>query len=323
MTVVGTERTERTERTQKTEETLTGTGGVRLAWWRYLPTPGRTLSAVVLLVHGYGEHQGRYAHLVARLNEQGYAVYTLDHRGHGLSTGRRALVDRFDDFVDDLRLVDNRARLAHPQLPRFVVGHSMGGLIAIRYALRYQAELRGLAVSAPAVRIGEETTPALRRLGALLARFTPSLPVMRPSAGGESLLSRDPQVQTRFDADRLNYHGPVQARMGFQLLQASLDARARLEELTLPLLVMQGDADRYVVPAGASELYERARSVDKTLKWWPGCRHELFNEPEQGAVIAYLLDWLAVRRPDLASPAAVTAAPAADGQGDNTGAPGA
>jgi alpha-beta hydrolase superfamily lysophospholipase len=247
---------------------------------------------VTLLVHGYGEHQGRYARLIAALTGQGFAVYTLDHRGHGRSAGPRANVARFDDFVDDLHRLDDRARAAHPGAPVFVFGHSMGGLIALRYALRYQDGLQGLALSAPALRFGEDTPAILRRLSGVLARFAPTFPVSRIALEGESLLSRDPLVQATFDADPLNYHGPAQARMAHQMLRAAADARAREETLRLPLLVMQGDLDRYVVPAGATELFEYAASADKTLKWWPGCRHELLNEPEGPEVVAFVLDWL-------------------------------
>ena len=158
---------------------------------------------MVLLAHGYGEHQGRYAGLVEALTGRGLAVYALDHRGHGRSGGPRATVARFDDFVDDLRLLEQRAREAHPGTPLFVFGHSMGGLIALRYALRYQDELRGLALSAPAIRFGESTPAVVRRLGAVVARLAPTFPIPgpRPEAAGESLLSRDPEVQRAFDAD--------------------------------------------------------------------------------------------------------------------------
>ncbi|HEX2513781.1 MAG TPA: alpha/beta hydrolase [Chloroflexota bacterium] len=299
---------------------LTGAGGVPLAWWSSLPPPGPAspeaggapgaVRAVTLLVHGYGEHQGRYSGLVRALTGRGLAVYTLDHRGHGRSGGARATVLRFDDFVDDLHLLEQRARAAHPGAPVFVFGHSMGGLVALRFALRYQDELRGLALSAPALRFGERTPAVLRRLGGVVARVAPALPVPgpRPETAGESLLSRDPDVQRAFDADPLNYHGPVRARMGYQMLRAAQEARGRFEALRLPLLVLQGDADRYVVPAGAAELYERASSADKTLKWWPGCRHELLNEPEGPQVQAFLLDWLETR-----SPAPATSAGAGEG----------
>jgi acylglycerol lipase len=276
------------------EGTLTGAGGVRLTHWGYLP-PG-PVRAVVLLVHGYGEHQGRYAHVIAALTGGGHAVHTLDHRGHGRSPGRRAVIDRFDDLVDDLHLLALSAREAQPQAPMFLVGHSMGGLIALRYALRHQASLAGAILSSPALRFGEDTPAFLVRLAPLLARLLPMVPVsrLRPA---ESLLSRDSRVQERFDDDPLCYTGPMRLRTGYQLRCAALDARARLEELTLPLLLLHGDADRLVDPAGSVELYRRAGSRDKSLRRWPNCRHELLNEPEQGEVIACMLAWLDRRAP--------------------------
>jgi alpha-beta hydrolase superfamily lysophospholipase len=116
---------------------------------------------VALLAHGYGygEHQGRYARLIAALTGQGRAVYALDHRGHGRSTGPRATVERFDDFVDDLSRLDDRARTAHPGTPSSSSGTPLGGLIALRYALRYRDELHGPALSAPAVRPGGAPRP--------------------------------------------------------------------------------------------------------------------------------------------------------------------
>ena len=161
---------------------------------------------------------------------------------------------RFDDFVDDLRLLEQRARAAHPGAPVFVFGHSMGGLVALRFALRYQDELRGLALSAPALRFGERTPAVLRAWGASSPASHPPCPSPAPGRRprAQSLLSRDPEVQRAFDADPLNYHGPVRARMGYQMLRAAQEARGRFEALRLPLLVLQGDADRYVVPAGAA-----------------------------------------------------------------------
>lgn len=274
----------------ETAGTLTGRRGVRLIYSSHVPAGA--VRAVVVLAHGYGEHRGRYAHVVAALAARGYAVYALDHRGHGGSGGPRAVVDRFDDFVEDLHVLAGRAKTAYRAAPLCLVGHSMGGLIALRYALRHQPELQGLIVSGAALRFGEDTPAIARRLSGLLARLAPNFPIVVSGPRGESLLSRDPRVQERFAADPLCYTGPLRLWMAHQLLQAAGDARRRLEELTLPLLVMHGEEDRFVLPSGSSELFRRARSADKTLKLWPGCRHEVFNEPEQGEVIAYLLEWL-------------------------------
>jgi alpha-beta hydrolase superfamily lysophospholipase len=245
-----------------------------------------------VLVHGIAEHAGRYAHVAEALVKRGYAVYAVDHRGHGESQGVRALVDRFDYLVEDLHLLVRKASDAARGSPTFMIGHSMGALIALHYALRHQAELDGLVVSGAALQFGDAVSPVLKRLAGLIAALAPRLPVTSGHAGAESVLSRDPAVQARFDADPLCYQGKHRARTGYELLMAAAAARARLEQLSLPLLIMHGAADTFTNPAGSQQLYERARSTDKTLKLWPECRHEIFNEPEKAEVIAFTLDWM-------------------------------
>jgi alpha-beta hydrolase superfamily lysophospholipase len=273
-----------------TQGTLIGARSVQLVYSTWLPSAAPV--AVVVLAHGYGEHMGRYRHVVAALVEAGYAVYLLDHRGHGKSEGPRANVERFEYFVADLDLLVERARQEWPSQPLFLLGHSMGGLIAIHYALRHQEKLTGLALSGAALQFGEGTSPVLRGLVPILARLAPNLVVVRSSATGESVLSTDPEVQRQFDADPLCYQGPVLARMGYELLRAAGQARRQMAQLTLPLLIMHGAADPFVNPEGSKQCFAAARSADKTLQIWPGCRHEIFNERNQRAIIAYLIAWL-------------------------------
>ena len=271
---------------------LVGSGGVRLSVAEWGADDGATPKAVVVLAHGYGEHVGRYAHVIAALVARGYAVVALDHRGHGESAGPRAVVRRFDDFVDDLHLLVRRAATARPDRPRFLLGHSMGGLIAVRYALAHENELAGLVLSGAALQVGDDVSPLAKRAGAVIARIAPHLPLV-PSKPG--VLSRDPAVERRFAADPLCYNGRTKARMAHEIYRAGLDARTRLERLTLPLLIMHGADDRLTSPAGSVLLHERARSADKTLVLWPGDRHEIFNEPDRDAVIGRMLDWLDAR----------------------------
>ena len=272
---------------------LVGRGGIRLstAVWR----PEAPPKAVVVLVHGYGEHLGRYAHVVAALVERGYAVFGLDHRGHGRSGGRRAAIgrgDRFDDFVDDLGLLVARARAAIPASLVFLLGHSMGGLIATRYALAHGDGLAGMVLSGAAIRIGDDVSPLLRRLSGVVAAVAPHLPVVAPRSG---VLSSDPEVERRFRADPLCYNRGLRAGFGHAFQRAAADTQPRLDRLTLPLLVMHGADDRLTNPAGSELLHTRARSADKTLVLWPGLRHEIFNEPGGDAVIGCAVDWLDAR----------------------------
>lgn len=267
-------------------ETLS-TNGIRLhaAMWRPPGEPG----AVVLLAHGYAEHIGRYTHVAEVLIEHGHAVVGLDHRGHGQSDGRRAAIRRFDDYVDDLHRLAGDVGGIDPRHPRFLLGHSMGGLIAIRYALTHQHELAGLIVTGPALIVDEGVSPLVRGAGRLVARLVPDFPLVPRK---RDVLSTDPEVERCFDADPLCYTGRARVALADQLVRASADALARAHELTLPLLIMHGADDRLTSPNGSRLLHERARSPDKTLIFWPGLRHELFNEPRRDAVLARVVTWL-------------------------------
>lgn len=275
---------------QTTKGTLIGQRGLRLAYASFLPDAQP--SAVAVLVHGYGEHMGRYSYVIEALIRRGYAVYTIDHRGHGGSEGVRAHVEHFDYFVDDLHLLARLATTDQPGLPVVMIGHSMGGLIATRYALVRQHELDALVVSGAALQIGDDVSSIVKRIGALLATLLPSLPVAPASKEGLAVLSRDQAVQDAFQNDPLCYKGRLRARMGNEMLKAAVDARAHCGQITLPLLVMHGAEDKLTNPRGSQLLYEQAGSPDKTLKLWPGCRHEIFNEPEKDEVIAFMLDWI-------------------------------
>ncbi|HEV2107643.1 MAG TPA: alpha/beta hydrolase [Thermomicrobiales bacterium] len=266
---------------------LVGTRGMRLTIHRW---PVATPKAVVVLIHGYGEHLGRYHHVVAVLNAHDYAVVGIDNRGHGRSEGRRADVVSFDDFVDDVRALVQHTREEHPDLPRFMLGHSLGGLIATRYALRHQTELAGLILSGALIQVGGSAPALVRRFAPVMARVAPTLAVVRPGRPG--ILSRDPDVERLFSADPLTYKGRLRARMGYQIQRAAADVQTRLDRLTLPLLVMHGVDDRMTDPQGSVLVHALARSEDKTLILWPGLRHEIFNEPERDEVLGRVTQWL-------------------------------
>lgn len=170
----------------------------------------------------------------------------------------------------------------------------MGGLIAVRFSLAdgRQSDLAGLIVTGAALIIDEGVHPLVRRVGRLVARLAPDLPLIPPKPG---VLSTDPAVELAFLADPLTYKAPARAGLVDQMIRAGLDARARLDRLTLPLLVMHGTDDRLTSPAGSRFLRERAASPDKTLVLWPGMRHEIFNEPDGAVVVTTVLDWLDAR----------------------------
>ncbi len=269
---------------------FTGARDTRIAYSSTLPESPR---AVAIIAHGFGEHKGRYRHVIEALARRGYAVYAPDHRGHGESGGARFYVDRFDDFVDDLDRMVEIARGEHADLPIFVIGHSMGGLIATRYALRHQQKLAGLALSAAALIIGNDVSPWLKRASALISAIAPRALLVPATRSAESVLSRDPEVQRLWDSDPLTHKGKVRARFGHEFMIAGMRTLPQLHNITLPLLVMYGACDTFV--GGSQQIYAAAGSADKTLKVWPECRHEIFNELEKDDVIAYLIDWLDAR----------------------------
>jgi acylglycerol lipase len=274
--------------------TLVGQQGLKLVSMAWLPESKP--KAVAVVVHGYGEHMGRYRHVVEALLERDYAVYGLDHRGHGQSEGVRAHVEHFDYFVDDLRLLVRQAQQSQPDLPLVMIGHSMGGLIAARYALRYQSDLAALVLSGAALLPGA-VNPLLVKLSGLIARIAPRLPVAPPPVEGLTILSRDPAIIEAFTSDALCYKGKMRARIGYEILQAMGNTLSRARELQVPVLIMHGADDKYTNPQGSVQLHDGASSPDKTLKLWPDCRHEIFNELEKTIIIAYMLDWLDARVP--------------------------
>ncbi|MES9520559.1 alpha/beta hydrolase [Streptomyces capoamus] len=258
------------------EYTLDGTHGpLAVHEW---PRPDPRYLA--LLVHGYGEHAGRYAEPARALTGHGAAVYAPDHVGHGRSAGERALIEDFEDVVTDVHTVAESARAAHPGLPLVVVGHSMGGLIAARYAQRYGDTLSALVLSGPV--IGTWELP-----GRLLAMAEiPDVPIS-PAA-----LSRDPAVGAAYAADPLVWHGPMK-RPTLEAFARTLDTAARGGDVgRLPLLWLHGEDDRLVPLSGSRTGVERLSGGRLTERIFPGARHEVFHETCKDEVLAETLRFL-------------------------------
>ncbi|MFJ9899377.1 lysophospholipase [Streptomyces sp. NPDC091280] len=235
---------------------------------------------VALVAHGYGEHIGRYAELAAVLGTRGAAVFGPDHQGHGRSAGERVLIGNFEDVVTDLRSVADLARAAHPGVPLVLIGHSMGGLIASRFAQRHGDGLAALVLSGPA--IGAWELP-----GRLLALDEiPDVPVS-PAA-----LSRDPEVGAVYAADPLVWHGPMK-RPTVEAFARTLKTVADAGDVgRLPLLWLHGGADRLVPLAGSRVGVERLTGGGLTQHVYPGARHEVFHETNRAEVFADLVRFL-------------------------------
>ena len=272
------------------EERFAVRGGLNLYYRSWLP-PTDPL-AVVVMVHGICEHGGRYAPVAEKLCSRGYAFYALDLRGHGRSEGDRLLIAAFDNYLDDLEVLLARVAEQQPGRPVFLLGHSMGGAIVARLALRRRPQIRGLILSAAALRIAGNVFPVLRKLARLMSRVWPRLRLVRLGSG---MLSRDPRVVADFRSDPLVYQGKFPVRTGAEILEAAQDIQERMESIDVPLLILHGTGDRLTDPRGSWELYTRAQSSDKTLKLYQGLYHDLLHEPEWEQISDEILDWLGPR----------------------------
>jgi alpha-beta hydrolase superfamily lysophospholipase len=245
--------------------------------------------AVLALVHGYGEHSGRYGASARHLAGRGVAVQTSDLRGHGRSEGKRCFVLDFREFLTDVDTLLELASRRWPRTPLFLMGHSLGGLIAARYTIERAPTLSGLVLSAPSVSLGDDFPPLRRKLAEIAGRVLPGLPTVKfPSES----LSRDASVVESYREDDLVYHGRTPARTASEIIRSIRFVQERMGELALPLLVMHGSRDQVADVEGSRMLHERARSRDKTLRVYDGLYHEIMNEPERESVLGELAEWL-------------------------------
>ncbi len=250
--------------------------------------------AAVLIVHGIAEHGGRYQHVGEYLASHGIAVEIFDLRGHGRSPspGGKTFVNRFDDYISDVHLYLQRMMERNPGIATFVLGHSMGGLIASLLVVTHQPAISGLILSAPVMKISDEISPLLVRLSSILGTLLPHLPTIKLDS---SAISRDPEIVKKYDSDPLNYRGGIRARTGAEFNRATQQIQRQMEAVRLPLLILHGTSDRLADPAGSRQLYERAQSSDKTLKLYEGLYHEVMNEPEKERVLADIVAWIKER----------------------------
>ncbi len=269
------------------EGTFQGVRDLKIYHQAWLPE-GKPRAAL-LIVHGLGEHSGRYTNVVNHFVPSGFALYGIDHIGHGKSDGEREMLARFEDFTEPLAVYQKMIAEAHPGLPLFIYGHSMGGLITAFYLLDHQKEFTGAILSAPAVRVPQNISAFTVTLGKIFSTIAPKMGLIQLDAAG---ISRDEAVVKAYNNDPLVFHGKTTARLSAEMLRAMMRVTAEVEKITLPLFILQGSADYLVDPDGAKMVYEKAASVDKTLKLYDGLFHEVHNEPEREVMFNDLENWI-------------------------------
>jgi acylglycerol lipase len=219
----------------------------------------------------------------------GYAVYGIDHLGHGKSDGTRVYVERFDDYTNTLKIYFDMIHRWQPDKPIFLVGHSMGGLISAAYLLDHQSELTGAVLSGPVVKVPSNITPAILLMGKMLSTLIPRFGLIGLDANG---VSRDPGVVQAYVSDPLVHTGKTTARLAAEMLKAMQYVSGQATKITLPIMIVQGSADKLVDPVGAQMLYDAVSSVDKEIRIFDGFYHEVFNEPEHDKVLRDVEIWL-------------------------------
>jgi len=246
---------------------------------------------VVCLVHGIGEHVGRYPHVAAAFNQAGYAMIGVDQRGHGRSEGPRGHTPSYDAFLDDIDVQLAEAAGRHPGKPLFLYGHSLGGNFVLFYSLRRRPRLAGVIASAPSLRLAFKPPAWKTTMGRLMYNLIPAFSM--PSGLETAALSHDPSVVDAYIHDPL-VHNRVSARLGIGMIDIGEWILAHASEFSLPLLVFIGSEDR-LTSVDASREFASKVPGNCTFKIWDGLYHETHNEPQKAEVLDYMIQWIKSR----------------------------
>ena len=271
----------------ETHSTFRTRDGLALSEFHY---PCSAPRARVVLVHGYAEHMGRYPHVIEALTGAGFEVHAFDLRGHGRSEGVRGHVRRFQEYLDDLDLFLEEE--LPRDLPRFLIGHSLGGLLSLRYVLDRPDAFKALAVSSPYLHLATDVHFLKEAAATAASHLAPKLLTKSPIAAKS--LSHDPAMVEAYIADPLVFK-TFTARWFVEARKAQEEVLERAAEIRLPVLMMIGTADPIAQPERSRQVFARLGSPDKTLKVYDGFFHEVFNETGRERVIGDLVGWLGVR----------------------------
>ena len=244
--------------------------------------------AVVCLVHGIGEHSGRYVQVADSLTQTGYILISFDLRGHGKSEGPRGHTPPYEALMQDISSLLEAANKQFPQLPYFLYGHSLGGNLVLNYVLRYKPQLKGVIVTGPWLRLAFEPPAFKVTLGKVMNKIWPSF--SQSSGLDTKALSHDPHVVRAYENDPL-VHDHISARMFIGIYQSGQWALEHASEFSLPLLLMQGGDDK-IISVEAGREFAGKITENCTFKIWDNLYHEIHNEPEKEEVFKFLIDWL-------------------------------
>ena len=268
------------------EETVkSGDRGIFVRSWE--PEAAR---AVVVLVHGFNSHSGYYIHTGEEIAASGFAAFALDLRGRGRSDGDRFYIESISEFVQDVATVVSLARLRHPGLPTFLLGHSAGGVVSCLYVLEHQRELAGFICMSFAFQVPAPDFAIAALKG--LSHLAPHAHVLRLH---NEDFSRDPAVVKAMNDDPLIANETQPTRTVAELARADERLRTEFSSITLPLLILHGTADKAAKASGSQTFYDAAGSGDKTLELYEGHYHDLLNDVGREEVLDDIIEWIEAR----------------------------
>ena len=271
------------------KESFAASGKLELFFQSWLPE--KNTRAVVVIVHGGGDHSGRFVNVIDALVNSGFAVFMFDLRGHGHSPGKRGHINAWDEYRDDLHIFLNLVRTRYPEAPLFLFGHSMGGVIVLDYCRRKNPELHGVICTSPA--IGELGIPRfLLLLAEVLDRLWPSL--VLPNGLHVPHLSRDKEFVRKTKADPL-YHTLSTPRLGMELLKTVEFIHKNVALFNLPLCLVHGDDDKIASVEGSRKFIRHMNHNDVYYQEYIGGYHELFNDLEKEVVLKDLVAWMTAK----------------------------
>lgn len=244
--------------------------------------------AVIALVHGQGEHIGRFDHVASWFNRHGIAVVGFDHQGYGRSEGKRGHAKNLQVLLDDIGLLLEKTRQMYSDTALFLYGHSMGGGLSLNYVTRRSPDLKGLIATGPWIRLAFETPLIKVIAGKILRRFMPTLTL--PTGLAAHFISHDDAVVDAYKSDPL-VHDQLSAAAGIALLEAAEWLNTWSGEFKIPVLLEHGGDDMITSATATEEFAARAKG-DITHREWPGLYHEIHNEEEKEEVFAYTLRWM-------------------------------
>ncbi len=252
----------------------------------------RESKAVVVIVHGFAEHLGRYDIFTEKLLESNFTVYRFDNRGHGKSGGKIGHLDDFNDYVLDADLIVEKAIQENPDLPIFMIGHSMGGFIAFLYGLKHGDKLKGQVLSGAATDYNLEIQGIKGMLIKIVSKILPNNLIKNDLS---ELISRDPEVVKNYKSDPLVFDKAT-AGFYYQFLIAGTNYLiANRKNFTCPCLILHGEKDKIIDKTVSEKLFDSIASEDKVLTIYEGLYHEILNEPEKEQVITDILEWIDAR----------------------------